>query len=462
MSNTDLMQYFYTNEDSNSIPINVVLKSEFSDWMNTQSGYLKNWIETSKFKAKASSLLCIPNAQGELDKVLVIAGANNMIWCLGDCPKQLPAGKYHIASSHKNNDQIYLGWGLGAYQYSRYKKSKDPLCKLHIDSSIDANKLSAIMQATATVRDMVNTPASDMMPQHIAEKCRAIVQEFNLRFSECVGNDLIKENYPVIHAVGRASEHEPRLIEFEWGNPEHPKVSLIGKGVSFDSGGLDIKNAQGMRLMKKDMGGAAHVIGLATVVMKLKLAVHLQVLIPTVENAISANAFRPGDILTSRSGKTIEIDNTDAEGRLILCDAISKATDDSPDLLIDFATLTGSARIALGTEVPAFFTNDHTLADDLMQASKTVNDPIWQLPLHQSYRYMLDSTIADICNSSESGYGGAITAALYLKEFVPAETKWIHFDIMAFNIRARVGRPKGGEAMGLRAVVEFLQQRYPQ
>ena len=254
--------------------------------------------------------------------------------------------------------------------------------------------------------------------------------------------------------------HEPRLIEFIWGNPQHPRVSLIGKGVSFDSGGLDIKSAQGMRLMKKDMGGAAHVAGIALAVMRLKLPIQLQVLIPAVENAISGDAFRPGDVLTSRSGKTIEIDNTDAEGRLILCDAITKAVENKPDLLIDFATLTGAARVALGTEVPAFFTNDDSSAADLMQASEAVNDPIWQLPLHQSYRYMLNSDIADIVNSAASGYGGAITAALYLKEFVPAETKWIHIDVMAYNMRARAGRPKGGEAMGLRAVVEFLQKRY--
>jgi len=254
--------------------------------------------------------------------------------------------------------------------------------------------------------------------------------------------------------------HEPRLIEFNWGDAKHPKVSLIGKGVSFDSGGLDIKSAQGMRLMKKDMGGAAHVAGIALAIMKLNLPIQLQVLIPAVENAISANAFRPGDVLTSRSGKTIEIDNTDAEGRLILCDAITKAVEGKPDLLIDFATLTGAARIALGTEVPAFFTNDDSSAADLMQASEAVNDPIWQLPLHKAYRYMLDSNIADICNSAASGYGGAITAALYLKEFVSVETKWIHFDVMAYNMRARAGRPKGGEAMGLRAVIEFLQKRY--
>ena len=460
MSNTDLMQYFYTKEDINSIPINVVLKSEFSSWKKNQSEFLQNWFETSQFKVKPNNVLSIPNVQGELDTVVAIADAENSTWCLGTCAKQLPAGNYHIISSFKNNAQIYLGWALGAYQYRQYKKSKQKLCKLQIAESIDENQLAALVCAVAIVRDMVNAPASDMMPQHIAKQCNTIAEEFDLKISECIGNDLINGNYPVIHAVGRASVHEPRLIEFNWGDTKHPKVSLIGKGVSFDSGGLDIKSAQGMRLMKKDMGGAAHVAGIALAIMKLNLPIQLQVLIPAVENAISANAFRPGDVLTSRSGKTIEIDNTDAEGRLILCDAITKAAENKPDLLIDFATLTGAARVALGTEVPAFFTNDDSSAADLMQASEAVNDPIWQLPLHKAYRYMLDSNIADICNSAASGYGGAITAALYLKEFVPVETKWIHFDVMAYNMRARAGRPKGGEAMGLRAVIEFLQKRY--
>lgn len=460
MSNTDLMQYFYTQEDTNSIPINVVLKSEFSTWKKNQSEYIQNFLETSQFKAKPNNILSVPNAQGELDSVVVIANPENITWCLGACAKQFSAGNYHIDSSLKNNDQIYLGWALGAYQYSQYKKSKQKLCKLLITDTIDENLLTALVRAVATVRDMVNAPAVDMMPQHIAKQCKTIAEEFDLQISECVGDDLISENYPVIHAVGRASVHEPRLIEFNWGDTKHPKVSLIGKGVSFDSGGLDIKPAQGMRLMKKDMGGAAHVAGIALAIMKLNLPIQLQVLIPAVENAISANAFRPGDVLTSRSGKTIEIDNTDAEGRLILCDAITKAVEDKPDLIIDIATLTGAARVALGTEVPAFFTNDDFSATDLMQASEAVNDPIWQLPLHKDYRYMLDSDIADICNSAANGYGGAITAALYLKEFVPVETKWIHIDVMAYNIRARAGRPKGGEAMGLRAVIEFLRKRY--
>lgn len=464
MSSMDLMQYFYTGENTNSIPVNVVLKPEYSAWKKSQPEYVQNWIASSQFKAKQNASLCIPNSEGKLDSVLVIADEVNLTWAMSNCPKSLPPGNYHIESGPKDK-QMYLGWGLGAYQFKRYKKKqaserKNNLCKLCIDEAVDENHLEALLQAVSIVRDMVNTPASDMMPQHIASECESIAKAFDVKISECVGDNLIAENYPVIHAVGRASVHAPRLIEFNWGDTKHPKVSLIGKGVSFDSGGLDIKPAQGMRNMKKDMGGAAHVAGIALAVMKLNLPIQLQVLIPAVENAISGNAFRPGDVLISRSGKTIEIDNTDAEGRLILCDAITKAVEDKPDLLIDFATLTGAARVALGTEVPAYFCNDDSLAAEMLQAATTASDPVWQLPLHDEYRYMLDSTIADICNSAANGYGGAITAALYLKEFVPAETKWIHFDVMAYNMRARPGRPKGGEAMGLRAVVQFLQQRY--
>lgn len=455
----DLMQYYYTGEDTNSIPIHVVQKSEFSNWKKEQSETIENWINASQFKSKPSSLLCIPDAKGKLFCVLVIANQET-IWTLGSCAKQLPAGTYHIASPIKETEQLYLGWGLGAYRFKRYKKTKEQICKLHIDENLDEYRLRALLNSIATVRDMVNTPASDMMPQNITEECKTIAESCEIEYTKIVGDELLASNYPVIHAVGRASIHEPRLIDFSWGDSASPKVCLIGKGVSFDSGGLNIKSGQGMRLMKKDMGGAAHALGVANAIMKLNLPIQLNVLIPAVENAISDNAYRPGDVLTSRSGKTIEIDNTDAEGRLILCDAITKAVEDKQDLIIDFATLTGAARIALGTEVPAFFSNDDSIADDLKLAAKKVNDPVWQLPLHKPYRYMLDSSIADICNSAASGYGGAITAALFLQEFVPVETKWVHFDVMAWNTRSRAGRPKGGEAMGLRTVIEFLEQRY--
>ncbi len=456
----DLTEFFYTEEDTNSIPINVVLKSEFSTWKKVQSDALQNWIETAQFKPKRSALLCVPDAQGTMDSVVVVADEQDLTWTLGSCVKQLPPGHYHISSNQNYDEKIYLGWILGAYQFSQYKKSKSRSCKLFVDSSINIHLIEAQARAITTVRNMVNTPAADMMPQHISNECKTIAEEFNQSITEVVGDDLLNQNYPVIHAVGRASVHAPRLIEFNWGDSKHPKVCLIGKGVSFDSGGLDIKSSQGMRLMKKDMGGAAHVVGLAYAIMKLNIPIQLHVLVPAVENAISGDAFRPGDVLPSRNGKTIEIDNTDAEGRLILCDAITKAVEGKPDLIIDFATLTGAARIALGTEVPAFFSNDDLLANELTKASESTQDSIWYLPLHKPYRYMLDSNIADICNSAASGYGGAITAALFLSEFVPVDIKWVHFDVMAWNTRAREGRPKGGEAMGLRAVLEFLQQHY--
>ena len=456
----ELMQYFYTEEDTSSIPINVVLKSEYSTWKNSQSDTLQNWIKIAQFKPKPNTVLCIPNKDGKLDSVLVVSGNEDHTWALGACAEQLPSAKYHISTTQKSDIQIYLGWALGSYQFCKYKKAKSKKCELLIEESINQNKLAALVNAIAIVRDMVNTPAADMMPQHISHECKIIAEKFDKDITEHVGEELLTNNFPVIHAVGRASVHTPRLIEFNWGDSKHSKVTLIGKGVSFDSGGLDIKSTQGMRLMKKDMGGAAHVLGITYAIMQLNLPIQVQVLVPAVENAISGDAFRPGDVLTSRSGKTIEIDNTDAEGRLILCDAISKAAEDKPDLIIDFATLTGAARIALGTEVPAFFSNDDSLAKSLLQASKIINDPVWQLPLHKPYRHMLDSSIADICNSASSGYGGAITAALFINEFVPVDIKWIHFDVMAWNTRSQPGRPKGGEAMGLRAVVEFLQQRY--
>lgn len=455
----DMMQNFSFQKDTNSIPISVVQKSEFSNWKKSQPKTIQNWIQTAQFKPKASALLSVPDETGNLALVVVIA-ESELTWALGNCVKSLPDGCYHIDAASKDTLQLYIGWGLGAYEYSRYKKSKTKQCTLYVDEKINKEKLQALVESVCLVRDMVNTPASDMMPQDIAQACKEVAEAEEVEVSQFVGDELLDNNLPVIHAVGRASVHAPRLIEFNWGNANQPSVCLIGKGVSFDSGGLNIKTGSGMRLMKKDMGGAAHVIGIAQAIMKLKLPIQLKVLVPAVENAISGNAFRPGDVLTSRSGKTIEIDNTDAEGRLILCDAITKAVEEDQDLIIDFATLTGAARIAVGTEVPAFFCNDDSIAADLKSASDSVHDPVWQLPLHKPYRYMLDSSIASICNSAATGYGGAITAALFLQEFVPVETKWIHFDVMAWNTRARPGRPKGGEAMGLRAVIEFLQKRY--
>jgi leucyl aminopeptidase len=316
------------------------------------------------------------------------------------------------------------------------------------------------VQAITLVRDLINTPAEDMMPEHLAQAMITLAQAFNAHVEQVVGDSLLDQNFPTIHAVGRASTHPPRLLELRWGKESAPKLTLVGKGVCFDSGGLDLKAANNMRLMKKDMGGAAHVMGLAHRVMSTGLPVRLRVLVPTVENAVAGNAFRPGDVIRSRKGLTIEIDNTDAEGRLILCDALATGAADNPDLMIDFATLTGAARVALGTEIPVFFCNTDEVAAGLMATAETEHDPIWRLPLHAPYRELLDSKIADIANSAGAPYGGAITAALFLQEFVPAGIPWVHFDIMAWNTKSRPGRPEGGEAMGLRAVFRYLCQRF--
>ncbi|MXY14716.1 MAG: leucyl aminopeptidase family protein [Proteobacteria bacterium] len=458
----DSLQCFYTGKVLDSIPVNIVFRTDYENWKNRQSRSVQNWLQTACTKLEPNRPVCIPDTKGRLASVLVIAERENILWSLGRCPRSLPAGHYHIAhaAGSSNQDPYLLGWGMGAYRYTRYGRNEGPSCRLSIDGAQDRQQVETLLEAVTLVRDLVNTPASDMMPQHLYQHIQSFTEGLGAELSSCVGDALIQQNYPAIHAVGRASVHPPQLITWNWGRKSHPRVTLIGKGVSFDSGGLDIKSARGMRLMKKDMGGAAHAAGIASAIMKLGLPIRLQVLIPAVENAISGNAYRPGDVLTSRSGKTIEVEDTDAEGRLILCDAISRAVEDDPDLIVDFATLTGAARVALGTEVPAFFTNDTAVAQDLMAASSSVDDPVWQLPLHKPYHQLLDSDIADISNCSSSGYAGAITAALFLDEFVPDAIRWLHFDVMSWNTRERAGRPRGGEAMGLRAVVEFLQRRY--
>ena len=327
-------------------------------------------------------------------------------------------------------------------------------------STLDARSLRDRVRAIALVRDLVNMPATDMMPEHLDAAAKELAAEFGATHRSVVGDALLAERFPTIHAVGRASACAPRLIELGWGDPSHPEVVLIGKGVCFDSGGLDIKTADGMRYMKKDMGGAAHVLGIARLVMAEPLPVRLRVLIPAVENAISGNAFRPGDIIRTRKGLTVEVDNTDAEGRLVLCDAIALACERKPALIVDFATLTGAARSALGTDLPAMFCNDDKVAERLLDTSARVADPVWRMPLHQPYRKMLESRAADMLNSGRSPYAGAITAALFLESFVGSDVPWVHFDLMAWNVAASPGRPEGGEAMGLRAVHAYLTERF--
>ena len=444
------------------IPIIPVIESEFATWLERQDEPLRRWLNATGFKAKPGGFSLVSGADGQLRAVVAGIGNTNDLWALGNLPVTLPEGDYVLDAPFESRhlERLTLGWALGAYQFTRYKSPKRTTARLALDSTCDGDRIRRHAEAVGLVRDLVNTPAEDMMPEHLAEAMLALGWEFGASVEQIAGDDLLAQNYPVIHAVGRASAHPPRLLDLRWGDLAHPKVTLVGKGVCFDSGGLDLKPSSAMRLMKKDMGGAATALGLARLVMSMGLPVRLRVLVAAVDNAVAGNAFRPGDVIRSRQGSTIEIHNTDAEGRLILCDALAEAGSEHLAVLIDFATLTGAARVALGTDMPALFCNDDTLATGLLAMAEREQDPIWRLPLHQPYREMLDSKIADLANASDSSYAGAITAALFLKEFVPAGVPWAHLDLMAWNLKNQPGRPEGGEAMGLRAAFAWLDQQF--
>lgn len=438
-------------------PLKVLTQTDYDQWLNNAPVGQANWVRNQGFKGKGHCL--IPDAEGTLAAVICVLQSDHDAWPLGELAAQLPAGKYHLQAPEALLERAALSWLLGAYRFDRYRSSQAIEATLMVEQAALVKRVTRLAEGVALVRDLVNTPASDMMPEHLSEALAGLASQFGGHFQEVVGDDLLTHNYPTIHMVGRASVHAPRLLDMRWGDEQNPAVTLVGKGVCFDSGGLDIKPSNGMRLMKKDMGGAAHVLGLAHIIMSLQLPVHLRVLVPAVENAISGNAFRPGDVVKTRKGLTVEIDNTDAEGRLVLCDALAEADAEQPDLLIDFATLTGAARVALGTELPGFFSDSGEIAHALQDAGLAAQDPVWQLPLHEAYNDFLKSEVADLVNCAPTPFGGAITAALYLKRFVE-QSPWVHFDVMAWNQRALPGRPIGGEAMGIRAVFELLERRY--
>ena len=442
------------------IPLFIIEKKSYANWLNTQSQRTQNWLQNTNFSEKGLALL--PNEQGELAQALFVVSNINDYFACGDLIKQLPQGQYLLNSEKDHHSAICFGWLVGAYQFDRYitNKSDKKFATLAINNADIVDNATKAAQATALTRDLVNTPAADMMPTDIAQATQELAAKFNGKVKQIIGDELLVHNYPTIHAVGRASVHTPCLIDLTWGDETNPKVTLVGKGVCFDSGGLDLKPASGMRYMKKDMGGAAHVLGLASLIMSHNLNVRLRVLIPAVENAVSSNAFRPGDVIKTRQGLTVEIDNTDAEGRLVLCDALTEASTENPDVIFDFATLTGACRVALGTELPGFFSNTEELATDLSISGNESKDPVWRLPLHKPYNDMLKSQVADTLNSAASGLGGAITAALYLQKFVSCDIPWVHFDVMAWNNRNLPGRPIGGEAFGIRAVFNYLEKRY--
>ena len=428
----------------------------------------KNWIKASNFTASGGNVLLVPDDEGLLACVVLGLGASAVAdqdtLVVGALPQLLPSGVYRIAyggEGLRNKHHDALAWALGTYRFERYKKAPAARPRLRLDEGVaEPEELMALVRATAFGRDLITTPANDMGPQQIAEAAQALAAAYDVPCHIITGEDLLTANFPLVHAVGRASDQAPRLIDFSWGTDSDPKVTLVGKGVAFDTGGLDIKSASGMILMKKDMGGAANVLALASAIMANALPIRLRVIIPAVENAISGSAFRPGDILTSRSGRTVEIGNTDAEGRLILADALTLADEDHPDLIIDMATLTGAARVALGTEIPGLFSNNDEFAAGLQATALREADPLWHMPLWQPYRTLLDSKIADINHISQGGYGGAITAALFLSSFVSAETRWAHIDLMAYNLAAKPGKPIGGETQGMRALYHHLKALY--
>ena len=448
--------------DGDSIAVVPIGPDRLEAWRASAPPEASLWTGRTGFSARPGTICLVPSHGGRLACVLAGVERHDDPWALAHVPEAVPAGAYHfdLDWSSRQLERAALGWALAAYRFDRYKKAPPPSATLFPGAAATADAVRVRARAVARVRDLINTPAGDMMPGELAGAVSDLATRHGAALRIVTGEALLDEGYPAIHAVGRASAHPPRLIDLAWGDPGAPRLTLVGKGVCFDSGGLDIKSAGGMRLMKKDMGGAAHAIGLADLVMSTALPVRLRLLVPAVENAIAGNAYRPGDVIPTRKGLTIEVENTDAEGRIVLSDALAEGAGDAPDLMIDFATLTGAARIALGTDLPAMFANDDEVAAGISDAGREVHDEVWRMPLHAPYRELIESRIADLMNGTSRPYGGAITAALFLQAFVPDDVSWAHFDIMAWTMRAKPARPEGGEAMALRAVFEYLERRY--
>lgn len=458
--------HFLDKKSAKSTPITPVNADSLKDWLKQQDEKTRNWVAASGFKGSEGTLLSIPDDKGGIARVIYGVGKDDNLYTYADLPSKLPANVagYYIDAkmTDERATQAALGWALGTYQFTAYRPSKTrDMATLVWPQNADRKAVKATAEATFLVRDLVNLPANDLGPEELAAASKKTAKAFNkASVKVIVGEQLIKQNYPAIHEVGKGSPREPRLIDIRWGNEKHPLITLIGKGVVFDTGGLDIKPSSAMGLMKKDMGGAAHVLGLAHMIMSENLPVRLRVLIPAVENSVDGHSFRPGDIIKTRKGISVEIDNTDAEGRLVLCDAIAEACREKPDLIIDFATLTGAARVALGPDIPAMFSNNDDVANALLKSAEKVQDPLWRLPLWKPYMDMLGSKAADMKNSGSSGHAGAITAALFLEKFVDKDVPWVHIDTFAWNPGNRPGRPEGGEALGMRASYDLIKEKF--
>ncbi|MDE2367392.1 MAG: leucyl aminopeptidase family protein [Burkholderiales bacterium] len=445
-----------------AIPVHLTDSDHWSKVAQTLDPAARRWLQASGFSGAPDSHALVPAADGRIAAVWAgVRGAAHP-WALASLPHALPEGDYVLGEAGLAGDAAAaaLSWELGGYRFDLYKPARRAPARLHLASSAATQRALIIAAAVASTRDLVNTPAEHLGPAELAQAVKLVAQQHGATFKQIVGDKLLDAGFPAVHAVGRAATRAPRLIELHWGKARHPRITLVGKGVCFDSGGLDIKGADGMRQMKKDMGGAANALGLAQMIMALELPVRLQLLIPAVENAIAGNAYRPGDVFKTRKGLHIEIGNTDAEGRVILCDALAYGAESKPELMIDMATLTGAARVALGAQLPALFCRDMALARSLVDRGLALHDPLWHLPLWRDYHAGIESDIADIVNTGRGAQGGAINAAIFLEDFVPADLPWLHIDLYAWNDSARPGRPAGGEAQTLRTLLEHLEQRY--
>jgi len=455
---------FETAPDAAAIPIIFATKTTWSAIARELPEQARQFASANDFTGKPGKCLTLPAPDGKIAQVVFgledESSKSRDLFRPGALPGLLPPGVYRFANAPHDVRLATLAFALGAYRFGRYRKTDRPDVRLVPPDGVDVADIARMAEAAALARDLINTPSNDMGPAELAEAAQQLATRFGAQFNCIVGDELVKQNFPLIHAVGMASTRAPRLIDLSWGDPAHPKVTLVGKGVCFDTGGLDLKPSSGMLIMKKDMGGAANVLALAQMVMDAKLKVRLRVLVPAVENAVAGNAFRPLDIFKSRKGPTVEIGNTDAEGRLVLADALALADEEKPDLLVDLGTLTGAARVALGPDLPPFYTHDETLAESVATHAKRENDPLWRMPLWPPYDSWLDSKTADINNAPSGGFAGSITCALFLQRFVTDAKSWLHVDIYGWTPSAKPARPEGGECQAARAIYKLLGERY--
>ncbi len=447
---------------ANTVPITALAAADYGGWLKGRPKRVRAWLKATGYIGEDGTHALLPGAGGRLEGVVFCHRPDGEMWSWSGLAEALPGGSYRIDGElpQPAANRAALGWALAGYAFTRYGKPAPSIPDLVWPAGADRPRIIGALEANFLVRDLINTPAGDMGPSQLAAAARALAGEHRAKVKVIAGDGLLKSNYPAIHAVGRAAADPPCLIDLTWGDARRPRVSVVGKGVCFDSGGLDLKTANTMKLMKKDMGGGAHAIGLAHMIMSAGLPVRLRMLVPAVENAVAGNAYHPLDVVRTRKGLTVEIGNTDAEGRVVLSDCLHEASLEKPALLIDFATLTGAARVALGAELPAMFCNDEALAAALLAKAEATADRLWRMPLHAPYRRHIDSKVADLSNTGDSPHGGAITAALFLQSFVGEGVPWVHLEIMGWNTSSRPGRPEGGEAMGVRAAYALVAERF--